>query len=116
MGIITINKIKVFAFHGCMPEETKIGTNYEIDIYMETDFSEAAENDDLSKTIDYVAVNEIVQKEMAIPSKLIEHVGKRIFDSLMSEFLSLDNCSVKITKFNAPMGTEVESVSIVVES
>lgn len=114
MGIIKVNKIKVVAFHGCMPEETAIGTKFEINVYIETDFSEAAKNDDLTKTVDYVTVREIVEREMAIPSKLIEHVGQRIKDALHTEIPLIDSCTVEVVKFNAPMGGDVESVSIVV--
>ena len=56
MNKIIVEGINVFAYHGCLEEEAKVGTNYTIDVIMETDFSEAAEKDDLSKTIDYVTV------------------------------------------------------------
>ena len=114
MGIIKVNKIKVHAFHGCMPEETAIGTNFEVNVVIETNFDEAAKNDDLSKTVDYVTVREIAEREMAIPSKLIEHVAHRIKESLLKEIALIINCSVEVVKYNAPMGGDVESVSVVV--
>lgn len=112
MGRININKIRVFAHHGCMPEETKIGTYFEVDIQIKTDFSEAAEKDDLSKTVDYVQVREIVSREMKIPSKLIEHVGLRIKRALLLEIPRIKKVKVCISKFNAPMGGEVNKVSV----
>lgn len=112
MGIIKINKIRVYAHHGCMPEETKIGSYFEVDVEILTDFELAAQNDDLSQTVDYVTVRKIVTREMKIPSKLIEHVGKRIKDSLLSEIPQIQSTLVSITKFNAPMGGEVESVTV----
>lgn len=114
MGVIKVNKIKVHAFHGCMPEETAIGTNFEVNVVIETDFDEAAKNDDLSKTVDYVIVREISEREMAIPSKLIEHVAYRIKSSLINEIPLIDRCTVEVVKYNAPMGGDVESVSVVV--
>ena len=59
MGIIRLNQIKLSANHGCLHEEELIGGDYEVDVEMHTDFQEAAENDDLTKTIDYVIVNQI---------------------------------------------------------
>lgn len=112
MGKIEVNKIKVFAYHGCMPEETKIGTYFEVDVKIKTDFQEAAETDDLAKTVDYVQVREIVSREMLIPSKLIEHVGLRIKKAMLSEIRNISKVKVTIRKYNAPMGGEVDNVSI----
>jgi dihydroneopterin aldolase len=113
---INVEGIKVYGFHGCLEEEAKIGTNYTVDVYMETDFTEAAQNDDLSKTIDYVTVYNIVKKQMAIRSKLIEQVGQRIVNELKQELgKSLQKVSVKVIKHNPPMNGNVEKVSIVIE-
>jgi dihydroneopterin aldolase len=114
MHKIIVEGIKLFAYHGCLEEEAKIGTHYTIDVWMETDFSEAAEKDDLTKTIDYVTVYDIVKKQMAIRSKLIEQVGQRIVDELKSEFNTLHKLEVKVTKHNPPMNGNVEKVSIVI--
>lgn len=115
MGAILVEGIKLYAYHGCLEEEAKIGADYIVDVIMETDFSTAASTDSLSNTIDYVRVYEIVKQEMAIRSKLIEHVGKRILDNLKSEFTTLQTAQVKVTKLNPPMNGNVEKVSIIVK-
>jgi 7,8-dihydroneopterin aldolase/epimerase/oxygenase len=112
MGIININGINIHAFHGCMKEEEVIGGHYVVDIKIETDFEEAATNDDLTKTVDYVKVNEIVRREMAIRSKLIETVGKRIIDSLMIEIPLIESATVIVTKSNPPVKGGIENVSV----
>lgn len=114
MNKILVEGIKIYAYHGCLEEEGKIGTNYIVDITMETDFTQAAITDDLSKTIDYVDVYNIVKKEMAIRAKLIEHVGLRIINQLKKDFLTLQKVEVKVTKLNPPMNGNVEKVSIVI--
>jgi 7,8-dihydroneopterin aldolase/epimerase/oxygenase len=114
MNKILVEGIKVYAYHGCLEEEGKIGTNYIVDVTMETDFTEAAKTDDLKKTIDYVTVYNIVKAEMAIRSKLIEQVGQRIADRLIKEFSTLKKLEVKVTKLNPPMHGDVERVSIVI--
>jgi dihydroneopterin aldolase len=114
MHKIIVEGINVFAYHGCLQEEAKIGTNYTVDVIMETDFSVAAQTDDLSKTIDYVVVYNIVKTQMAIRSKLIEQVGKRIVDELKKEFKTLLKVEVKVTKHNPPMNGDVDKVSIVI--
>jgi dihydroneopterin aldolase len=116
MHKILVEGIKVYAYHGCLEEEGKIGCNYIVDVTMDTDFTEAAKTDDLSKTIDYVVVYNIVKTQMAIRSKLIEQVGQRIVDELKKQFASLKKVEVKVTKLNPPMNGNVERVSIVIVS
>lgn len=112
---INIEGIKLYAFHGCLEEEAKIGANYIVDVYLTTDFSKAAISDELKETIDYCAIYELSKRQMAIRSKLIEHVCKRIFDEIAAEFKTLTSLRVKITKLNPPMNGNVESVSVEME-
>ena len=114
MHKILVEGIKVYAYHGCLEEEGKIGCNYVVDVTMETDFTQAAITDDLSQTIDYVEVYIIVKKEMAIRAKLLEHVGLRIINQLKKELPSIHKVEVKVTKLNPPMNGNVEKVSIVI--
>jgi dihydroneopterin aldolase len=114
MNKILVEGIKLYAYHGCLEEEGKIGTNYIVDVMMETDFSEAAKTDDITKTIDYVTVYNIVKKQMAIRSKLLEHVAERIISELKKEFNTLKKTEVKVTKLNPPMNGHVERVSIII--
>lgn len=109
---IRLNRINVRANHGCWPEETIIGGDYIVNVSIDFNFLEAAKNDDLSKTVDYVLVKEIVYHEMAIPSKLIEAVALRIIQKLRTTFPSSTEQWVEIVKINAPMGGQVENVSV----
>lgn len=115
LNTIKINKIKLYAYHGCLPEEGKIGGNYEVNICLETNFIEAAKSDNLSKTIDYTLVHKIVKEEMAIRSKLIEAVALRIQKRFQSELKNLHQCSVEIVKFSPPIDGIVESVSVLIK-
>lgn len=114
MNRIEVNGIKLYAHHGCLKEEGEIGGHYIVDVVIDTDFTEAAESDDLSKTVDYVIVNRIVEEEMAVRSKLIEHVGRRIIDRIKG----LDNVistTVKVTKISPPINGDVNNVAILIK-
>jgi len=113
MGIILVTGIKCYAYHGCLEEEEIIGGNYIVDLEIETDFEKAASTDELSETVDYVDVYEIVKVQMGIRSKLIEHVAKRIHDSLKKEIPPIKSASVKVTKLNAPIPGDVQEVSVI---
>jgi len=112
MGIIKINGINCYAYHGCLEEEARIGGNYIVNIILEDDFSESERTDCLNDTIDYVEVYKIVKKEMAIRSKLIEHVGKRIKNKLAENF-STAAITVEIIKLKPPMNGDVDNVSYI---
>lgn len=109
---INIEGINLYSFHGCLEEEARIGGNYIVDVYMTTDFSEAAKTDDLTKTIDYCTVYEISKAEMEIRSKLIEQVCERIYTKIKAEFSSIKTLHVKITKLLPPMNGNVDKVSV----
>lgn len=113
--IIEVNGIKCYAHHGCLPEETAIGGHYVVDVAMHTNFSLAALEDDLSKTIDYVHVNRVVEEEMKTPSKLIEHVGQRIVNRLRKELETIEKLRVKIVKISPPINGDVDNVAIIIE-
>lgn len=112
---IFVEGIKCYAYHGCLDEEARIGGNYIIDVELLTDFSQAALNDTLADTIDYVQVNEIVLAEMAIRSKLIEQVGQRIVNRLQKELNGILALKVKITKICPPINGDVNAVAISIE-
>ncbi len=112
MNTIKINNIAIRANHGCWPEEEVIGGDYIVDVALDVDFKAAAHGDDLSKTIDYVRVSEIVHEQMAIRAKLIETVCYKIHAALTAEFSSATNVWVRITKIAAPIPGQVESVSV----
>lgn len=113
--LIEVKGIKLYAFHGCLDEEAKIGGHYIVDVELKTNFTEAATSDVLSQTIDYVLVNSIVKEEMAIRSKLIEHVGQRIVSRLQLEINQIEALRVRLKKICPPINGDVEYVAIQIE-
>ena len=112
MGIIKVENIRVFANHGCLAEETKIGSDYRVDLEVEADLMTSANTDELSDTVDYVFLNKVVRQEMAQPSKLLETVAKRILDRIFSEDTMVSKAKVSVSKINPPIGGDVEMVTI----
>jgi dihydroneopterin aldolase len=112
LDTINLNNIRVYAYHGCLPEETKIGSDYRVDISVDANLDVSAESDELSDTVDYVHLNKIVKEEMAIASKLLEHVAKRIIDRIFFELEMVKKAKVKVAKLNPPLGGDVEDVNI----
>ena len=59
MGIVKVSNIKVYAYHGCLVEEGKIGSDYRVDLEVKADLSISAKTDRLKDTVDYVLLNRI---------------------------------------------------------
>ncbi|MBN9285381.1 MULTISPECIES: dihydroneopterin aldolase [Flavobacterium] len=115
MGIIKLKNIRTFSFHGCLVEESKIGSDYSVDLEIKTDLRKSSETDELEDTVDYVHLNRIVREEMAIRSKLLEHVTKRIIVRIFKEIPAVSRIIVAVSKLNPPIGGDVEAVTIQME-
>ena len=115
MNIIQVHGIRCYSLHGCLKEETRICGTFEVNVDLHCNFVASAESDHLHDTIDYVAVNKIVEKEMAIPSKLIETVAYRILRKLKEEFNMILQCRVEIKKINPPIDGDVKYVAVIIE-
>ena len=112
MGTIKVKNIRVYAYHGCLIEEGKIGSDYRVDLKVKADLSKSAVTDNLEDTVDYVHLNKIVKQEMAIRSKLLEEVAKRILDRILVEIPIVKQAIVAVSKLNPPIGGNVEMVTI----
>ena len=112
MGIIKVENIRVFAHHGCLEEETKIGSDYRVDLEVKADLQNSAKTDKLSNTVDYVFLNRIIKEEMEIPSHLLETVARRILNRIFNEDKLVKKATVWVSKLNPPIGGDVERVTI----
>jgi dihydroneopterin aldolase len=115
MNCIKVHGIRTFSFHGCLEEEEIIGGNYIVNVEVDCDFKTAALEDDLSKTIDYVAIKEIVVKQMSIRNKLIESVAYNIVHEIKENFSTANKCRIEIKKINPPIDGDIDYVSVLVE-
>ena len=112
MGSVILNDIRIYAFHGCMEEEARIGRDYIVNIEVETNMEEASRSDDLDDAIDYVKLLDVVKNEMLIRSKLLEHVAQRIIDQVMKNFTRVDTVYITVAKQNPPIKGDIREVSI----
>ena len=115
MGIIKVENIRTYSYHGCLEEEAKIGSDYRVDIEVKADLKKSSKSDKLADTVDYVHLNLIVKEEMDIRSELLEHVAKRIQDRIFKEIPMVSRVKTAVSKINPPIGGDVEQVTIVLK-
>jgi len=116
MSTIRLKNIRIFANHGCLTEEEKIGSDYIVNLEVTANLSKAAKTDELGDTVDYVHLQKIVREQMAIRSKLLEQVGQRIIDTILNEIELVDAVSVRVSKINPPIGGDIAEVSVTMSS
>lgn len=110
MGLIAIEGMHFYAHHGFYKEEQVIGGNYQVDVYLTTNFAKAATDDDLEKTIDYENVYRITKTVMTEKSKLIEHVAHRLIEQVLSDLPAVNHIKVRVSKINPPVKGTVDRV------
>jgi dihydroneopterin aldolase len=110
---IKINNARFYAYHGVLDYEKQYGNEFEADIEMMCDVSGLGMSDDLSKTVDYLAVYKLVEKIFSASKyNLIETLTEEICDSILSNFPMVKSVNVHVRKPNAPLGI-IDSVEII---
>ena len=112
MDKIYLKNIKIYAYHGCMEEEKKIGSDYLVNLIVHADLSLSCESDELKDTVDYVALLDIVKNQMKMRSNLLENVADRVVNKIISKFPSVKKAVVKIAKLNPPINGDTDEVVI----
>ena len=109
---IIIQELLIHAHHGVMEQERTVGADFSLDLEVCFDFRKAMETDNLSETISYADIYEIVKKEMAIPSQLLEHAGGRIVKTLRQTFPDIKSIKLRLMKVNPPLGADCKGMGI----
>lgn len=113
MGLILIENMEFYSFHGHFKEERIVGNKFLVDLTIETDMKIPAETDNLKDAVNYQRIYELVKQQMELKSHLLEHIAGRILDSIYDEVNGISKITVKVSKMNPPMGGKIGSVSIV---
>ncbi|NTV98815.1 MAG: dihydroneopterin aldolase [Chlorobiaceae bacterium] len=93
-----------YAHHGVLREEHTVGAKYEIDAEFFFDFSDAAKNDDITKTVDYGAAYKKIRETFTLKRySLIESVAFDLAKNLLRDFPVLEEVGVRVRKHNPPL-------------
>jgi 7,8-dihydroneopterin aldolase/epimerase/oxygenase len=104
-GTVRLINATFYARHGVSQEEHRLGGRFEVDVAMHLDFREAAETDDLSKTVDYERVYGLVRDLVTHNSfYLIERLAYLIAAEVLRSFEMVEETEVTVRKINPPVG------------
>lgn len=112
MGLIEIEGMEFYAYHGHFREEQVVGNKFSLNVSIETDCEKAGKSDHLHDALDYQKVYDLIKAEMDQKSFLLENICTRILDRLYLEFDTITKATIKVSKINPPMGGQIKKVSI----
>ena len=111
MGLITIEGIRVFAYHGHLPEEKKLGGHFIVNVWVNVDTQLVEKTDDLDDTADYVQIIDIVKEQMAVRANMIEVPAKRIADEIL-QLQKVQKVKVEVEKIQPPIDAVFDKISV----
>jgi dihydroneopterin aldolase len=109
---ITLTNVRFRALHGVLPQERRVGGDYTLTLRVGFDVSRAVQSDDVADTLNYATLYEMARQEMAIPSRLLEHVAGRIGQRVLSEWPEVTTIDLTLTQENPPMGADCDGASV----
>ena len=109
---IIISGLRIYAYHGVMEQERKVGAYFTIDCEVEADMREAIEHDFVDGTISYADIYETIKREMATPSFLVEHAAGRIVNAILAEYPKAHAVRLRLMKENPPMGADCTGAGV----
>ena len=112
---IKLNQMEFKAYHGCYELEKKVGNRFEVNVEFDARLEGAARADNVTKTVNYVTVYNIVQEQMLQASDIVENVALRIAETLKKEFKLIERVRVSVAKLAPPIGGKVRDVAVVIE-
>lgn len=109
---IFIDQLHLYAFHGVMEQERRVGAEYTVFARVHYNIKETLNSDDVADTLNYAELCAIVKEQMAQPSKLLEHVAGRICKAIFDRFPQATAVDLKLTKLNPPMGADCSGAGV----
>jgi dihydroneopterin aldolase len=113
---LKIEGLEFRAPHGCYDVEQLVGGNFTVDLTLSVDDNGAAAADDITRTVNYVEVYEIVREQMAQPSRIIENVAQRILNTISARFPQIVRAEITLAKLAPPIGGKAHRVAVTMNS
>lgn len=102
MYTISLQNLEFYAYHGYYQEENLIGTNFIVDIHVKIE-DKQLNNGELSQTVNYEIIFNIVKLRMNIKYKLLEQFVKDVHDDILTNFKFAKSIEVIIRKKKVPI-------------
>jgi dihydroneopterin aldolase len=113
---IVLKGLQVFARHGVLPEENKLGQRFALDVTAFLDLTPAGRSDDYKQTVCYDALTKLVLETVTTKRfYLIEAAAEAVAAAILSAFSPVDRVVVEIRKPAAAIDAVFDHVGVVIE-
>jgi dihydroneopterin aldolase len=102
--LIEIKGIKSFGYHGVFESENIAGQDFFVDVLLELDLTRASVTDDVSDTVNYAEITDLV----------VEKLAGRIADRIRSTYPQIAAVSITVHKPQAPVNAQVKDISVTI--
>jgi len=109
---IHLRQVRFHAFHGVLSQERQVGADFVLDLKVGYPLEQAMQSDEVTDTLNYAALYDLVAHEMQQPSKLLEHVAGRMAEAIGKTFPQVTSIDLELIKLNPPMGADCEGASV----
>lgn len=105
----------MFGRHGYLEEERRLGQRFLVDLWVDVK-GQATGTDDISDTVDYRRLAELVREVFAGPERLLlEGLAGAIADGIVEGFPSVERVRVRVRKPDVVLDPPVEFAAVIVE-
>lgn len=113
--LIEIKGIKSFGYHGVFESENIEGQDFFVDVSLEIDLSRASVSDDVTDTVNYAEITDLVVEEIVGERvALIEKLAGRIAERIKSSYSQVSKVTVTVHKPHAPVAAQVKDISVTI--
>ncbi|WP_295935838.1 dihydroneopterin aldolase [uncultured Alistipes sp.] len=112
---IVLTRMEFLAMHGCYEMERRVGNRFTVDLELTAELGDAALEDDVRKTVNYLTVYEVVRSQMRITQHTIERAAMNIIEAIYATFTQVRHVKCTVSKLAPPLGGKLEKVSVVLE-
>ena len=113
MLTIALERVRFRAFHGFYPEEQVIGNDFIVDVSVS--IADTTPVDELSDTVNYQDLFDVVKTVMSVPQPLLEQVVSDISSTIRERYPQVKKTVVTLRKLSPPMGAEVRNSMVSLE-
>ena len=112
---ISIKNLKVFAYHGVLPEEKRSGQYFYLDIELYGDYIMACLLDSLDEAVNYDEVCNCAYKAMTENTyDLIERAAQVVCESILKQFDRVSEVEVTLKKPHAPVKCDIQYAAVTI--
>jgi len=110
---IILTGIAGFGYHGVFESERANGQGFYVDLLLTLDLSAASRSDELSESVSYATIIEVVVEEIkGEPVNLIESLAERIALRLLKDYKKISQIEVTVHKPQAPVDAVVKDIAV----